>query len=257
MTPKYLRLLLAAVAIQLSGCASQKFPKVELNAAPAFSIEDYKNRDPHNLISGSYGKPNVPPSVTITLKRTKPLHNREPRYFIPADSTIKVVILSHSARYGINRLLKSWHRFFERSPSSENAKAEFLKAKLREIPFVNAGECFHAKLQRHDFPWGKSVLFLTSYVQGRTGGPVNNDMLILVVQGFTNDWRYAVRAHFSIRHPRLPESLWDKTTKGKVIFDIDEQDDQAEQWLDNQPSDSFQPAIQDYISLLSTLKISR
>ena len=130
-----------------------------------------------------------------------------------------------------------------------------LEKQLSEIPWMNAGRCFHAKLQKHTFPWGKAILFLTSYVQGKTGGPVNNDMLVLVVQGLTFDGKYAVNGRFEIRHPRLPTNLWDERKRGRAVFDIDHETEQAERWLNTQPDNSFSPTIETCISLLSALRI--
>lgn len=99
------------------------------------------------------------------------------------------------------------------------------------------------------------MMFLTSYVQGGTGGPVNNDMLVLVVQGFTNDGRYAVKGHFEIHHPKLPNSAHDKSFAGKVYFPIDDEGDRAEKWLDAQADSAFTPSFSQYEALLAALEI--
>jgi len=121
---------------------------------------------------------------------------------------------------------------------------------------MNAGRCFHGKLRKVSFPWGDAVLFLTSYVQGNTGGPVNNDMLVLVAQGLTNDGRYAVNAHFEIHHPKLPNSSWDERRRGLAVFSIDDECEEAERWLDEQPDVAFTPTIGQYEQFLSSLEIS-
>lgn len=121
---------------------------------------------------------------------------------------------------------------------------------------MNASRCFHGKLRKKTFPWGDAVLFLTSYVQGRTGGPVNNDMLVLVAQGLTKDGRYAVDARFEIRHPRLPDSLWDERRKGKAVFSIDDECEEAEHWLDSQADGAFDPTFEQYEIFLSSLEIT-
>jgi len=127
---------------------------------------------------------------------------------------------------------------------------------LAEVPWMNAGRCFHGKLRGRSFPWGDAVLFLTSYVQGKTGGPVNNDMLVLVAQGLTRDGRYAVNARFEIHHPELPDSSWDERRRGLAVFSIDDECEEAERWLDQQPDDAFEPAFAQYEQFLASLVIS-
>ena len=121
---------------------------------------------------------------------------------------------------------------------------------------MNAARAFHAKQRYRRFPWGKSVMFLTTYVQGGTGGPVNNDMLVLVVQGFTNDGKYAVNGRFEISHLMLPELDWKAEYAGKRMnFSIDDETDKAKRWLDEQPDDSFKPSFQQYEEFLNALEI--
>ena len=129
-------------------------------------------------------------------------------------------------------------------------------SQLEEIPWFNAARCFHSNLRFRSFPWGKAVMFLTCYVQGGTGGPVNNDMLELVVQGLTSDGHYAVNGHFQIGHPKLPESLWDtRNTGGKVRFSIDDQAQAAAKWLDTQDDNSFHPTMGQYEEFLGAVQI--
>jgi len=120
---------------------------------------------------------------------------------------------------------------------------------------MNAARCFHAKARIVDFPWGRAVLFLTTYVQGPNDSPVNNDMLVLVVQGLTNDGRYAVSGHFDIRHPLLPDTMDDSRAKGRAYFSLEGETEAAEAWLNRQPDDSFRPSFAQYEKLLASLEI--
>lgn len=123
---------------------------------------------------------------------------------------------------------------------------------------MNASRCFHGKAQIVEFPWGRAVMFLTTYVQGPTSEtPVNNDMLVLTVQGLTADRRYAVNGRFDIRHPRLPDTMDDWNAPSRRSFDIgdNKQCSAAEAWLDRQPDESFQPSLGQYEMLLSALEI--
>lgn len=244
--------LLVCVILGIAGCASVEYiPKVNvLQNDSGITIADSHEHGQESLPGGI----NVPSGTTVALKRLEPLHNQEPRYFIPASGSLQIVCIRDPQKYKLTQNIEQWRRILDGKLSDAEIH-NLLEKQLGEIPWMNAARCFHAKLQRHDFPWGKAVLFITTYVQGKTGGPVNNDMLALVVQGVTTDKKYAVNGHFEIRHPDLPINLWDKNTGGKAVFDIDEETTQAEKWLNSQPDDSFQPPIQKYIDFLDALTI--
>ena len=245
-----------SVVAAFSGCASvETIPKVQvLPNDSAIQIAESCDHGPESLL-GSIGlPPDIPSGATIALKRIEPLHNMEPRYFIPASGRLKIVSVEKPNKYNLTKNLSVWRALLDADVPQSEMHGK-LEKQLSEIPWMNAGRCFHAKLQKHTFPWGKAVLFLTSYVQGNTGGPVNNDMLVLVIQGLTFDGKYAVNGHFEIRHPNLPTNLWDKRKRGKAVFSIDDETDQAERWLNSQPDSSFSPTIETYISLLDALRV--
>ena len=98
-------------------------------------------------------------------------------------------------------------------------------------------------------------MFITTYVQGTTGAPVNNDMLVLVVQGFTHDGSFAINGRFEVHHPHLPDSVDEKPSAQKHFMDLDEPGDTAEKWLDAQADESFYPSLQEYEAFLSALEI--
>lgn len=257
--------LLACLA--LASCtAVETVPRVSVAAnSSGLDVSAFQPHGPKQLMGGASdlnGKPlppDIPSGTSARISRLRPLHNTEPRYFTPASGSLQVVSIEQAANYrGMPDHIRSWRRFTDSSrPLGKDDQARLHQEQIRgnEIPWINAAPCFHAKLRRESFPWGNAVLFLTSYVQGKTGGPVNNDMLVLVVQGFTHDGRYAVNGHFEIRHPALPDSLWDKRAKQKTYFDIDEETAQAEAWLDQQDDASFRPAIATYVELLRALQI--
>jgi hypothetical protein len=185
------------------------------------------------------------------------LHNKKPLYFIPASGLVQVVSIERYSDYHGAPALGKWRRLLWSSNQLGDTEKKMLKnTQLLEIPWMNAGRCFHGKLRKVSFPWGDAALFLTSYVQGKTGGPVNNDMLVLVAQGLTNDGRYAVNAHFEIHHPKLPHSSWQKLRRGLAVFSIDEECAEAERWLDKQPDHAFHPTIGQYEKFLSSMQIS-
>ena len=218
---------------------------------PSYLIGESRDAD------GKPSPPDIPSRTTIEVKRVQSLHNKEPRYFIAASGMVQVVSIERYSDYGGTARLAKWRNLLSTSDVLGDSEQKMLNiTQLSEIPWMNAGRCFHSKLRKRSFPWGDAVLFLTSYVQGRTGGPVNNDMLVLVAQGLTRDGRYAVNAHFMIGHPMLPDSSWDERRKGKSVFSIDDECNKAEHWLDSQPDDSFAPSIAQYETFLSSMQIS-
>ena len=196
--------------------------------------------------------PEVPSLVAIEVKRFESLHNKEPRFFISASGLVQIVSVEPFSFYRESRE-RLWN-LLESPGVPRRLGRPYL---IPEFPHVNGGNCFYGKLRKRSFPWGDAFLYLTTYVNGITGGPYNNDMLVLVAQGLTRDGRYAVNARLAIRHPKLPDSLWDERLKGKAVFLIDEdwKDPKAEQWLDSQPNDSFTPTFGQYETFLSSLEI--
>lgn len=144
----------------------------------------------------------------------------EPRYFIPGSGMVQVVSIERYSDYPRGKaILEKWRKLLNPSDALGAPEQKMLyTTQLAEIPWMNAGRRFHAKLRKRNFPWWDAVLFLTSYVQGNTGGSVNNAMLVLVAQGLTKDDRYAVNAHFEIHHSRLPDSSQNERRRGKAVF---------------------------------------
>ncbi len=264
------------VAALFPGCATQTrtttetLPEVRvLPNDSGVTVGNFEKHGPKYLLGGipldRSGRPapyDVSTGVWARAQRLEPLHNTEPRYFIPASGSIQVVSIENPMAYNteyknFEAELKLWKWLINSAPLDHQTQAYLNQRQPSEIPWTNAGSCFYAKLRRRSFPWGNAVMYLTSYVQGSTGGPVNNDMLVLVLQGITKDGRYAVNAHMEIRHPKLPDSLWDKRTQGLKVFSIDDQTDQAQRWLDSQPDDSFDPSFEQYEKFFDSLRISR
>ena len=250
------------VAAGLSSCAfRERIPAVSIKTSSAnFKIASKEQHGPRSLLYSTNEPPNTPSGVTISLERQEPLHNTEPRYFIAASGRIQIVSIEDPGSYdtaysSFTKTIKFWRKLILERPTSADARKLLYSGQLSEIPWMNAGRCFHAKLRYHDYSWGQAISFLTTYVQGKTGGPVNNDMLVLVIQGFTYDGRYAVNAHFEIQNLNLPDSAWD-TDPNKIKFSIDNQTEQAEIWLDAQPDSSFSPSFSEYNRLLKSLEIN-
>ena len=254
------------VTALLSSCATvETVPNVSVKpSGSGIEITDVQAHGPKNLlgpnvaVGGTPSHSDTPSGVTVNLRRIRSLHNKEPRYFIPASGSLQVVSIERYGDYpGQQGSLSRWRELLQSGEAVDPGTQKMLhKSQLAEIPWMNAARCFHGKIRKRTFPWGNALMFLTSYVQGGTGGPVNNDMLELVVQGLTKDGRYAVNGHFEIRHPKLPDSSWDTGSKGKVRFSIDDETEAAERWLDSQNDGAFEPTLDQYESFLAALQIS-
>ena len=267
MTLKKIRNIALLLSVILPSCNTvETIPLV--NVHPNESGIEVTSTEPHgpkNLLGGTLpgevvARPDTPSGVIVEVRRLNTLHNKEPRYFIAASGDFQVVSVERADSYKLSDLgseLKRWQTIIASEDHNELSRdAHYASRALDEIPWINAARCFHAKLRFKTFPWGNAVMFLTSYVQGSTGGPVNNDMLVLVVQGLTSDGRYAFNGHFEIRHPKLPESLWDTRHKAKkVYFSIDDDTDAAERWLNAQDDNSFAPTFAQYEKFLAAIQI--
>ncbi|QIF00823.1 hypothetical protein [Roseimicrobium sp. ORNL1] len=209
-------------------------------------------------VNGKPRDPDIPARTVIQVKRTRSIPYKG-GYFIRPSGALQVASIEHLSDYD-KRAIESLGRWRDLlsspHPLGDQEQRMLYQTQLSEIPWMNAGRCFHGKLRKRTFPWGDAVLFLTSYVQGSTGGPVSNDMLVLVVQGVTKDGRYAVNARFEIHHPKLPDSTWDERSKGRAVFSINDECQNAERWLDGQPDDAFSPTFEQYELFLNSLEIS-
>lgn len=255
-------------AALLAGCATTNPPPKEtipvVTVAPNASgikIDSSENHPPRNLL-GAAGA-DTPSGVTLSVEQIPPPTDAKHVFFIPASGQLQVVSLERIADYGagprsIAGTLPVWISLIEDPARTDKEIRSILyNGQLDEIPWINDGRCFHAKLRRLTFPWGRAILFLTCYVQGPGNGLANDD-LILTIQGFTNDGRYAVNGRFGIHHPKLTTGPWPQrpSKKGLIEFDLDKQDDNAEAWLDAQPDDSFQPTLTQYETFLQSLQIT-
>ena len=252
--------LIALIAAGLlSSCSTREtIPRVRLlPVASGWELGEFHAQGPRHLmgsrVNGPPEPPDIPSSTSAKIRRIQ----------LPNDAHgyLQVVSIERPAAYNnghFDAVINLWRNLTDRETPLGPADQEMLNQRKRpEIPWINAAKCFYAKLRVRRFRWGKAVMFLTTYVQGHTGAPVNNEDLVLVVQGFTKDGRYAVNAHIDIHHPKLPDKESDKPHAGKAYFAIDDDNEnrKAERWLDAQADDSFELGIGQYEALLDALEI--
>jgi len=188
-------------------------------------LEGVKEHGPENLmgggtVDGKPVKPDVPAGLTAKVGRSRPALAPESGHPATVEGALQVVSLQ-PGEPGVPApsVIQSWRNLLqEGGPSGLAAQDILYSSQQSEIPWANAGRCFHGKYRVKTFPWGKAVIFVTSYIQGKTGSPVNNKMLVLVVQGLTTDGMQAVNGRFGIRHPGLPDGLeWNPADDGKKV----------------------------------------
>lgn len=262
-----LQLLIPVFVCQLmTSCAHRETtPLVALKPNDSGLVcSDFVFKPAHRFLGESWNsltgkRPDVPPGVFAAVQRSNPIRVKGTRYMLSASGRLAVVSVEQPKKYST--------KWSDQVQEPENLRTALDRGDVRalctadggdEIPWMNAGRCFHGKARIVSFPWGRAVIFLTTYVQGPTSeSPVNNDELVLTVQGLTSDGRYAVNGHFDMRHPRLPDTMDDWGAPGRRRFDIgdNKQCSAAEAWLDRQPDDAFQPTLGQYEKLLSALEI--
>ncbi len=249
-------------AVVCSCSTTENIPRVEiLPNESGLEIGEFVVHQPQTLMGNypsSQSPPDVSSGVSTHVKRIHPLRNKDPRYFTPAAGTLHVVSIEHPENYydGFGESIEEWTTFLALGKNTDaETFSQFTSGQIGEIPWINGGRSFHGKFRHVEFPWGNAVMFLTTYVQGPTDSPVNNDMLVLVTQGFSNDGKYAINGRFEIHHPDLPDSIYADIPQGKMLFSLGDECAEVEAWLTAQANDSFEPTITSYEHLLNALVI--
>jgi uncharacterized protein YraI/WD40 repeat protein len=122
------------------------------------------------------------------------------------------------------------------------------------LPLNNAAQVIHAQIHYLDFQTGRGVRFLTQYNQ--EARPINNQELVYVFQGLTEDGLHGVTAYFPVNHPSLPD--------GPQMSDADYQDlmqnldarlAEATHALNDSRADSFSPSLTLLDDVIQSLQI--
>ena len=70
------------------------------------------------------------------------------------------------------------------------------------LPFVNAGQVFHAQMQVVNFQNGSGIRYLTQFDQAPL--PINNQEMFYTYQGLSQDGKYFISATFPVSAAFLP-----------------------------------------------------
>jgi uncharacterized protein YraI len=146
-----------------------------------------------------------------------------------------------------NERLHALGQLLEEQPSG-------LVSEFPALPLNNAAQAIHAQIHYLEFQNGRGVRFLTQYNQ--EARPINNQELVYVFQGITEDGLHGVTAYFPVNHPSLPD--------GPQMSDADYQDlmqnldarlEEATHLLDDSTADSFFPSLALLDDVIQSLQI--
>lgn len=94
-------------------------------------------------------------------------------------------------------------------------QSDTVKGEIPYIPFIDAGQAFHAHTKRVGFQNGKGILFLTQY--NIEPSLINNQGLTYIFQGLTEDGKYYVLATFPVSVSTFPNNTEAKSHLGYTL----------------------------------------
>jgi hypothetical protein len=134
------------------------------------------------------------------------------------------------------------------------------------LPPLHAGQLTHAQIQYLTFTNGSGVRVLTQFAQN--AWPINNEDLVYVFQGLTDDGRYYVSAFLPVSAPFLPDHVDEPENVPAVDGVIFPKFDSSSfnslydryqrtimQKLDSTPPEGFSPALNKLDDLIGSLQV--
>jgi uncharacterized protein YraI len=123
------------------------------------------------------------------------------------------------------------------------------------LPMQNAAQAIHAQIRYVDFENGRGVRFLTQYNQ--EARPINNQELVYVFQGLSDDGLHGVTAYFPVTHPSLPAGpQMSEADYQALAQNLDARMAEATRALNDQGADSFVPGLATLDDLVQSLHIT-
>ena len=261
-----LRATVLALAVLAAGCAAAPSLKTAAHEGVSFTyraadFDGVEVKQRRKLTAQEIGdgidEGIAPAHFCFHLKARHPLPALEqgPRYFFPAPSFVCAIPLQDDSVADFGETYPGLPRSAARLRTllRERPAQAALRGAFPDLPPNNAGRSFLSRFQYLEFRSGSGIAFLTQYSQEIEPNPVNNEELMLVFQGLTDDGRYYVAARLAITHPSLP--------RGIDFTDAIERDrqwrylKQGEKDLDRLPEDSFRPPLSALKDLLSSLSV--
>lgn len=164
----------------------------------------------------------------------------------------------------VQNLAKSFSHLQNTIENSGKIKSFGLE-ELPFVPFIDAHQEFHAKAKSLKFQNGKGLLFLTQINQDVS--IINNENLVYIFQGITDDKRYFIYAEFPVSAEGLPAGDADSFEDYQIPTDFYGDNLEANQKankeyrnkialkLENLKDEKFMPRLSKIESLLTSIKI--
>jgi uncharacterized protein YraI len=122
------------------------------------------------------------------------------------------------------------------------------------LPWNNAAQVIHAQIHYLDFQNGRGVRFLTQ--SNQEARPINNQELVYVFQGISEDGLHGVTAYFPVNHPSLPDGPQMSDADYQALMqNLDMRLEEATRMLDDSRADLFSPNLTLLDSVIQSLHI--
>lgn len=252
------RLILAAFPLLIVGCATKdsdylKKVSVDISGLHLEKKSDEIKPGKTTATPGPFPD-DFPPSRVIVFQDRRPYEIFASGKFIyafPAWNVVRFYDLS-----GISR-----HRTISddlchlKEALREQRDARALKkpyTSLPDYPPRNAGHLVQENVHYVDFPWGKGVFYLCAFTQGPGNFP-NNDELIYLFQGLSNDHRLYVSADFRVKSRLISQTKAPSIEEASST--IDRATDALAQKLNDEPDSAFSPNLATIRNWMKNIKL--
>jgi uncharacterized protein YraI len=122
------------------------------------------------------------------------------------------------------------------------------------LPPYNAAQDIHAQIHYLGFQNGRGVRFLTQHNQ--EARPINNQELVYVFQGITEDGLHGVTAYFPVNHPSLPDGPQMSDADYQALMEnLDTRLAEATRTLNESRANSFSPSLALLDDVIQSLQI--
>ena len=170
----------------------------------------------------------------------------------PIEEYSQMYSLSEQNRQYFDKEVNSLKKLFGK-------RFTYLKKHISFLGATDGQFGFKSHLKYISFKNGKGVGFVTQVQIEVT--IINNEELVWVFEGITNDGKYYVRAIFPIRASFLPDKATDKF-EGYSLSDYSRLSKRNEQYLslirkrlDSLPSNQYQPSLENLTNIISSLEV--
>lgn len=241
-----MRPILALLSLLLAGCATSDpdyLKKISLDISSTHLEKKSDEIKPGKTTATPGPFPDdFPPSRVIVFRDKRPYEifaSGKSIYAFPAWNVVRFYDLSGISN---SRTISLYLRDLKKA-LHERRDARALESpctSLPDYPRRNAGHLVQEKVQYVDFPWGRGVFYLCAFTQGPGNFP-NNDELIYLFQGLSNDHRIYVSADFRVTSRLISRTEAPSIEEGGS--DIDRAANALAKKLNQEPDNAFSPDL--------------